>query len=30
MLTRFYGPDWTEAAIEGILFDFKDEDSLDW
>lgn len=23
MLTRFYGSEWTEAAIEGILFDFK-------
>ncbi|CAM9190697.1 unnamed protein product [Pylaiella littoralis] len=25
MLTRFYGTEWTEAAIEGILFDFKEE-----
>ncbi|CAM9200909.1 unnamed protein product [Hapterophycus canaliculatus] len=23
MLTRFYGSEWTEAAIEGILFDFN-------
>ncbi|CAM9441805.1 unnamed protein product [Ascophyllum nodosum] len=23
MLTRFYGAEWTEAVIEGILFDFR-------